>query len=135
LYVFGDVAWEGYKSHAHRKEEPSTVAAVVIERTVFQSLASIFLPMVIIHSQVSLFQKLLANTTSPAIKKWGPTGAGFAIIPFLPLIDEPVEYCLEQAKEKIFGAPSAHPHHHPNPLMHHENEPHHQIEHHKEKHE
>lgn len=102
-YVIGDVYWEGYKAYSHRHEPLPKVAEVVVERTIFQSLASIVLPMFIIHTQVKIFQKIFAKMPSvkPAIRKWGPTFAGFALIPFLPIIDRPVEHCLDLGKEKI----------------------------------
>eukprot|EP01127_Copromyxa_protea_P002227 TRINITY_DN1211_c0_g1_i1.p1 TRINITY_DN1211_c0_g1~~TRINITY_DN1211_c0_g1_i1.p1 ORF type:complete len:128 (+),score=23.56 TRINITY_DN1211_c0_g1_i1:31-414(+) len=51
-YVIGDVAWEGYKAKTHRNEEGKVLAITVAERAIFQTIASIALPMVIIHSQV-----------------------------------------------------------------------------------
>jgi len=100
-YVIGDVLWEGFKAHHYRKESPKEVAEVVVERAIFQSVASMLLPMFLIHNQVkvaSMVVDRIPNVT-PKVRKWGPTVAGLALIPFLPFfLDKPVEYCLEEGK-------------------------------------
>jgi hypothetical protein len=60
-YVIGDVAWEGYKARTHRHEDPKTVAGLVLERAIFQSIASMLIPMCLIHTQVSVFQKIISR--------------------------------------------------------------------------
>jgi fission process protein 1 len=92
-YVLGDVAWEGYKAHHQYRKEKYEVARIVTERTLFQSFASMIFPAITIHSQVHLFQKIFKRIGR--YQRWGPTGAGFAIIPALPyLFDKPVEHAV-----------------------------------------
>jgi len=99
-YVLGDVGWEGYKAHAHQKQPPREVAAVVTERLLFQSLASMIIPAFMIHTQVKFFQKVCKRVGR--FNKWGPTFAGLVLVPFLPLIiDHPVETTLHWVKKKL----------------------------------
>lgn len=76
----------------------------MVERAIFQSVASMIIPMTLIHTQVSLFQKIFARfpDVKPVYRRWGPTMAGLSLIPFLPfMIDKPVEDALEYCKERI----------------------------------
>ena len=95
-YVAADVVSQSAKASLAGADR-TEVARVAAQTTTFQLLASILTPFVAIHSQVALFSKLLKNT--PAAK-FGPSAAGLALIPFLPLVDEPIEHAVEQA----FGA-------------------------------
>ena len=95
-YVAADVVSQSAKA-SMAGADSTEVARVAAQTTTFQLLASILTPFVAIHSQVALFSKLLKNT--PAAK-FGPSAAGLALIPFLPLVDEPIEHAVEQA----FGA-------------------------------
>lgn len=56
--------------------------------TTFQLLASIIAPFLAIHTAVDLGKKALANTR---VARHGPTACGLALIPLLPLSDEPIE--------------------------------------------
>ena len=56
--------------------------------TTFQLLASIIAPFLAIHTAVDVGKKVLANTR---VARHGPTACGLALIPFLPLADEPIE--------------------------------------------
>jgi len=103
-YVLGDVAWEGYKARVHRRESTGTVAAVVLERAIFQSVASMLLPMFIIHQTVHLCTAAVVKMPHlpVRVRRWGPTLTGMAVIPFLPfMIDKPVEHTVEKGKELI----------------------------------
>jgi len=100
-YVIVDVAIEGIKSY-RRKLPRNEILGVVTERSIFQSLASMIFPAMIIHTQVKIFQKILKRVG--LFQKWGPTVAGLAIVPFLPyVLDHPVESALHWCKVKIFG--------------------------------
>lgn len=87
-YVAADVVAKGAAASASGATT-AEVTRTSAQTAVFQGLASILAPFLIIHSQVHLFQKLLRNT--PAAKH-GPTAAGLALIPLLPLVDEPIEH-------------------------------------------
>jgi len=61
---------------------------VAAHATTFQLLASIIAPFLAIHTAVDLGKKALANTR---VARHGPTACGLALIPLLPLSDEPIE--------------------------------------------
>ena len=61
---------------------------VAAHATVFQLAASIILPFLASHTTVDVAKKALANTRA---FRHGPTAAGLAMIPLLPLADEPIE--------------------------------------------
>ena len=87
-YCAADVVAKGVKA-SDGGASSAEVTRLCSQTAVFQGLASIAAPFVAIHSQVHLFQKLLRNT--PAAKH-GPTVAGLALIPLLPLVDHPIEH-------------------------------------------
>jgi len=93
LYVLGDVAWEGYKARA-RPEPTGHVTKTVVERMLFQSLASMAFPALLIHTQVRIFKKLFTRVRR--FQKWGPTVAGLGLVPLLPyILDKPIEHGLQ----------------------------------------
>ncbi|KAJ3415580.1 hypothetical protein HDV05_004631 [Chytridiales sp. JEL 0842] len=104
-YVLADVGLEGYKTHTHTGgNKPIEVARTVLERGIFQSLASMVLPAYSVHFLVHQSAKYFSKrpNVSPMLLRYGPTGVGLGLIPFLPTIfDEPVE----KAVESFFGLP------------------------------
>ena len=98
VYVLGDVSYEG-KKESDRGSDKNTVGLVMAERLTFQVLASMAIPAFLIHSQVHLFQKITKKICR--FQKWGPTLAGLAVIPFLPLfLDEPCEHLVHSLFHK-----------------------------------
>ncbi|KAI7857908.1 mitochondrial 18 KDa protein-domain-containing protein [Circinella umbellata] len=99
VYLGLDVSYEGYKAIQAGKDN-GVVATMVVKRGIFQSLASMALPMFTIHSLVKYSAKtIFANVKNAKIKAWGPTSLGLGIVPFLPyMFDHPVE----TAVDKIF---------------------------------
>ncbi|KAG5924902.1 hypothetical protein E4U61_005749 [Claviceps capensis] len=78
---------------------------VMVQRGVFQSVASMGLPAFTIHSVVRYSGQALKKVKNPTIRTWGPIGLGLAVVPFLPwLFDEPVENAVEWAFHKGFEA-------------------------------
>ncbi|KAG6187517.1 hypothetical protein E4U22_002351 [Claviceps purpurea] len=78
---------------------------VMVQRGVFQSVASMGLPAFTIHSVVRYSGQALKKVKNPTIRTWGPIGLGLAVVPFLPwLFDEPVENAVEWAFHTGFGA-------------------------------
>ncbi|KAL9045057.1 MAG: hypothetical protein Q9214_001850 [Letrouitia sp. 1 TL-2023] len=77
----------------------------MVQRAVFQSIASMGLPAFTIHSVVRYSGKALRNTKNPRIRTWGPIGLGLAAVPFLPFVfDKPVEEAVEWSFHKAFEA-------------------------------
>lgn len=77
---------------------------VMVQRGIFQSLASMGLPAFTIHSVVRYSGRALKDAKNKAIRTWGPIGLGLAVVPFLPtLFDEPVENAVEWVFHKGFS--------------------------------
>jgi len=85
--------------------------AVMVQRAVFQSIASMGLPAFTIHSIVRYSGRALKDAKNKNIRTWMPIGLGLAAVPFLPFVfDEPVERAVEWAFHKgfeTFGGPGA----------------------------
>jgi fission process protein 1 len=114
-YVVGDVALNGYYEH-HFGSPPATVAKTMAHSGLFQLCASLLFPFLAIHSGVKvsktyLFKPLThserwiarhgkgGGAPSAFVRQWGPSAVGLGIIPFLPLVDEPIEGVVDW----IFG--------------------------------
>ena len=138
-YLIGDVSHEGYKAYVRNQkvlhpqngpdrsapasttgskfQAPGRVApvddyrAVMAERAVFQSIASMGLPAFTIHTIVRYSGQALKNAKNQRIRTWGPIGLGLAAVPALPfLFDKPVEQATEWMFHKgfeIVGGPAA----------------------------
>lgn len=105
-YIIGDVAFAGYKTHSagHSSE---VVAATVAYTATFQSIASLALPAVIIHTVVHQAQHALDKPTfasMPRLVRFGPSAIGLALIPGMPLIDPPCERAIEFVFDKVWPA-------------------------------
>ncbi|KAI0845525.1 mitochondrial 18 KDa protein-domain-containing protein [Daldinia vernicosa] len=82
---------------------------VMVQRALFQSLASMGLPAFTIHSVVKYSGRALRNVKNQTIRVWGPIGLGLSIVPFLPtLFDKPVENAVEWMFHKGFEAYGGH---------------------------
>ncbi|KEY74330.1 hypothetical protein S7711_00487 [Stachybotrys chartarum IBT 7711] len=69
---------------------------VMVQRAIFQSVASMGLPAFTIHSVVRYSGRALKNAKNATIRTWGPIGLGLAVVPMLPtLFDKPVENAVE----------------------------------------
>ena len=116
-YVFGDTADKTLKA---RQEAPALdprvrtlhVAESCLDTLVWQSLASVLIPGVIIHKIVDVTCDLLAGrfkfapikTVPFAVQRWGPTAVGLASIPLIihPL-DNVVHLLLDLTMRPAFG--------------------------------
>ena len=132
LYILGDVSYEGYKAYLQNQRvlrglvpgdnpgelktgEPGVVTplqdyrTVMVQRGIFQSLASMGLPAFTIHSVVKYSGKAMKGLKNQRLRVWGPIGLGLGVVPFLPsLFDEPVENAVEWAFHtgfKAYGGP------------------------------
>ncbi|KAI1502419.1 mitochondrial 18 KDa protein-domain-containing protein [Biscogniauxia marginata] len=69
---------------------------VMVQRGIFQSLASMGLPAFTIHSIVRYSGRAMRNVKNKTLRVWGPIGLGLSVVPFLPKIfDKPVENAVE----------------------------------------
>lgn len=76
---------------------------VMVQRGVFQSIASMGLPAFTIHSVVRYSGQAMKKVKNPAIRTWTPIGLGLAVVPFLPAaFDKPVEEAVERMFHKGF---------------------------------
>ncbi|KAL7786340.1 mitochondrial 18 KDa domain-containing protein [Trichoderma ceciliae] len=76
---------------------------VMVQRAIFQSVASMGLPAFTIHSMVKYSGKAMKNVKNTALRTWGPIGLGLVVVPFLPtLFDKPVEDAVEWVFHKGF---------------------------------
>lgn len=78
---------------------------VMVQRGIFQALASMGLPAFTIHSVVRYSGRALKDAKNATIRTWAPIGLGLAVVPFLPsMFDEPVEKAVEYVFHKGFEA-------------------------------
>ncbi|KAH6634828.1 mitochondrial 18 KDa protein-domain-containing protein [Chaetomium sp. MPI-SDFR-AT-0129] len=84
---------------------------VMLQRGIFQSVASMGLPAFTIHSVVRYSGRAMKDVKNAKVRTWGPIGLGLAVVPFLPaLFDKPVENAVEWVFHKGFatyGGPEA----------------------------
>ncbi|CAI6337123.1 unnamed protein product [Periconia digitata] len=84
---------------------------VMAQRAVFQSVASMGLPALTIHSVVKYSGRALKDAKNKQIRTWAPIGLGMACVPFLPFVfDEPIEHATEWLFHngfKFVGGPQA----------------------------
>jgi len=77
-YMVGDVVYNGYKASQHGED----VKRAVAHTTVFQLVASLLVPVAVIHTVVHQTQRLTKRVGR--FTKWGPSIAGLACVPLLP---------------------------------------------------
>ncbi|KAI8391623.1 mitochondrial 18 KDa protein-domain-containing protein [Radiomyces spectabilis] len=100
-YLGLDVAYEGYKA-VHAGKDSAVVGTLMVKRGVFQSIASMALPMFTIHSVVKHSAKMFTNVKNAKLRTWGPTFLGLGVVPFLPfLFDHPVETVVDRMFEPL----------------------------------
>ena len=109
MYLIGDVSNEGYKAYTSQKlaTKPTPVQedfkTIMAKRAVFQSVASMGLPMVVIHSVVKYSGQAMKDVKNPKLRTWGPIGLGLSVVPALPyMFDHPVETAVEYVFDKGF---------------------------------
>ncbi|OBT78118.1 hypothetical protein VF21_02653 [Pseudogymnoascus sp. 05NY08] len=78
---------------------------VIVQRALFQGIASMGLPMLTIHSIVRYAGRAMKDVKSPRLRMWGPVGLGLSVVPVLPyLFDKPVEGAVEFVFHEAFKA-------------------------------
>lgn len=82
---------------------------VMLQRGIFQSVASMGLPAFTIHSVVRYSGRAMKDVKNVKLRTWGPIGLGLAVVPFLPRVfDKPVENAVEWVFHKGFEAFGGH---------------------------
>ncbi|KAI2636067.1 mitochondrial 18 KDa protein-domain-containing protein [Xylaria nigripes] len=82
---------------------------VMVQRGIFQSIASMGLPAFTIHSVVRYSGRAMKDVKNKTLRVWGPIGLGLAVVPFLPtLFDQPVESAVEWIFHKGFASYGGH---------------------------
>ncbi|KAK5624577.1 hypothetical protein RRF57_000293 [Xylaria bambusicola] len=82
---------------------------VMVQRGIFQSVASMGLPAFTIHSVVRYSGRALKDVKNNTLRVWGPIGLGLSVVPFLPrLFDAPVENAVEWIFHKGFESYGGH---------------------------
>ncbi|KAI9847044.1 MAG: hypothetical protein M1838_001056 [Thelocarpon superellum] len=77
---------------------------VMVQRGIFQAVASMALPAFTIHSIVRYSGRAMKNVQNQRLRTWGPIGLGLAAVPFLPyLFDKPVEEAVEWTFHRAFA--------------------------------
>ncbi|KAL4976582.1 mitochondrial 18 KDa protein-domain-containing protein [Aspergillus desertorum] len=84
---------------------------VMAKRAVFQSIASMGLPALTIHSVVKYSGRALKGAKSTFARTWVPIGLGLSVVPFLPYIfDHPVDEAVDwtfRTGLRIYGGEDA----------------------------
>jgi len=76
---------------------------VMVQRALFQAVASMGLPAFTIHSIVKYSGRAMKHAKNTRIRTYGPIGLGLAAVPALPfLFDKPVEEAVEWIFHKGF---------------------------------
>ena len=104
-YVGGDVAYTGYLER-ERKSSDMMVARQCTETAIFQLIASLAIPTAVIHTAVHQTHTALKKwpKAPPTVARWGPSAVGMVCMPFLPLVDEPVERATEYVFDQFWPA-------------------------------
>lgn len=100
-YIAGEVGLTTWREHKKPEATQETTLRTFVHATVFQGVASLALPMFIIHQAVHAAQ--VATKRMGRFTKWGPTIAGLALIPALPYaVDEPCEHAIDWAFDRAW---------------------------------
>jgi len=98
-----DVGYEAYKARRLNHEPVPVVVSLSVKRALFQSVASMGLPALTIHSLVKYSGKyVFSKSPNPMLRVWGPAALGLGVVPALPyLYDHPVERAVDLLWEKV----------------------------------
>ncbi len=93
-YVAVDVAFNADGARS-RGAPTMDVVRTATQAFTFQTIASVLVPSLIIHQAVHAAQRAVRTFPPNLLVRWAPTLVGLAIIPALPLIDEPIEHAID----------------------------------------
>eukprot|EP00039_Didymoeca_costata_P020111 m.340103 g.340103 ORF g.340103 m.340103 type:complete len:200 (-) comp19133_c0_seq1:94-693(-) len=108
-YIASDIGYVTKKEY-DRGSPNWVVARTCAQGTVFQGLASLTIPYLMIHNAVGQSSKYFKKIGR--FTKWGPSVVGLAMIPLMPLVDEPIEHIIESAFDWAIPLPDEYKHHH-----------------------
>ncbi|WFD18064.1 hypothetical protein MCAP1_000276 [Malassezia caprae] len=105
-YIFGDVGYTCWQASKGLDKDSPTMKAdlawIAARRGTFQTLASLYLPALTIHSIVRYSGPVFAKFRSVRVRALGPSILGLLTVPLLPLIfDHPVETAVENVFDSI----------------------------------
>jgi fission process protein 1 len=98
-YIATDIAFEG-KHISDTGGSNYEIGRAVGKATIFQGVASLAIPTIVIHSAVK-YSRFGFIKYMPNYLKWGPSAVGLCFIPFLPFCDEPVEHAVDRLFEHV----------------------------------
>ena len=105
-YVLGDVGLQTYNEN-EKGSPTSTIIRTATKAAIFQSTASMLLPMFTIHQTVHLVSAVLKKVGYKS--KIIPTLSGLAVIPALPfMFDHPVETVVDTIYDKYWPLDETH---------------------------
>eukprot|EP00388_Colpodella_angusta_P003042 GDKJ01010870.1.p1 GENE.GDKJ01010870.1~~GDKJ01010870.1.p1 ORF type:complete len:261 (+),score=51.13 GDKJ01010870.1:32-814(+) len=110
-YVLGDVGNESYKAWKATNDSKE-VLRHGSQQLVFNAMASMILPMFLIHSVVHQTEKTFSKSKNATLKRVAPSAAGLLLIPALPfLFDKSVEIICEKLWDYAWPEYKYKPHH------------------------
>lgn len=100
-YIGAEVGLTTWKESQRPEATQETTLRAAVHASIFQGIASLALPMVIIHQTVHAAQAVTKRVGR--FTKWGPTIAGLALIPALPYaVDEPCEHAIDYVFDRFW---------------------------------
>jgi fission process protein 1 len=100
-YVATDVAYNTSEEYAAGGTRES-IMRVAAHSTIFQCVASVAVPSLIIHQVVHAVQHQARRLPAGRLRFWLPSLCGLACIPLMPYVDEPCEHAIDAAFEKAW---------------------------------
>lgn len=98
IYVGVSVGKHTYDAHREGQSQQMVLRAFC-HTTVFELVASVAMPSLIIHQAVHFAQHQAHRLPPGPVARWVPTIVGLACIPFLPYLDPPAEHAIDAAFE------------------------------------
>jgi len=97
FYCLSDVVFNAV--HEYQSEalpDWGKVGLTAVHAGTFQLLASLVWPFLVIHTAVHTSEKhIFTKMAEGPMRRWGPSAVALCLIPFLPLVDEPVERAVD----------------------------------------
>ena len=102
LYVFTDIAVQGFEAADKAAATACSIRRRVVRASIFHTIATMLVPAVTVHTAVKVGAALMRTLAGlPAWVSWTPTAVGIAIIPLLVLLDGPFEHLLDKLMKHL----------------------------------